>query len=199
MWECNLSHILPPVPLSKFAGKSGSQSKIIAPASTFQFVPKNGPLPEAASTEDHGIPPGTHWVDWAAPETIVLIDQPSGQSCAAVGGIMALRMKVLGVKAAVVNGRVRDLDELQASKLPVCSWIPPGIRPLLRLGILNLWQTFLNAAGFSDLGSRNIRCGHRSGIKTWCSKYTYLRKWSFCLTGMIWTRQLVDLLGASLD
>lgn len=34
---------------------------------------------------------------------------------------MALRMKVLGVKAAVVNGRVRDLDELQASKLPVCS------------------------------------------------------------------------------
>jgi regulator of RNase E activity RraA len=32
---------------------------------------------------------------------------------------MALRMKVLGVKATVVNGRVRDLDELEGSQLPV--------------------------------------------------------------------------------
>lgn len=32
---------------------------------------------------------------------------------------MATRMKVLGIKAAVVGGRVRDLRELQATKLPV--------------------------------------------------------------------------------
>ncbi|KAK2768424.1 hypothetical protein FQN54_000279 [Arachnomyces sp. PD_36] len=107
-------------PLSNFTRQPpGNASTVIAPASTFQFIPKNDPLPESASTEEHGIPPGTHWVDWAQPDTIVLIDQPRGQSCAAVGGIMALRMKVLGVKAAVVNGRVRDLDELQDSKLPI--------------------------------------------------------------------------------
>lgn len=32
---------------------------------------------------------------------------------------MATRMKVLGIKAAVVEGRVRDLRELQATELPV--------------------------------------------------------------------------------
>jgi regulator of RNase E activity RraA len=33
---------------------------------------------------------------------------------------MAARMKCLGVKAAVVSGRVRDLAELHESGLPVC-------------------------------------------------------------------------------
>lgn len=117
--ETLISHISQSGPISSFTRKAGSQSKTIAPASTFQFVPKNDPLPEAASTEGHGIPPGTHWVDWAQPETIVMIDQPAGQNCAAVGGIMALRMKALGVKAAVVNGRMRDLEELQETGLPV--------------------------------------------------------------------------------
>jgi regulator of RNase E activity RraA len=33
---------------------------------------------------------------------------------------MATRMKVLGIRAAVVNGRVRDLRELVETELPVC-------------------------------------------------------------------------------
>lgn len=33
---------------------------------------------------------------------------------------MATRMKVLGIRATVVNGRVRDLRELQETQLPVC-------------------------------------------------------------------------------
>lgn len=36
---------------------------------------------------------------------------------------MAVRMKYLGVKAALVNGRVRDLSELKASELPVCFYL----------------------------------------------------------------------------
>jgi regulator of RNase E activity RraA len=36
---------------------------------------------------------------------------------------MATRMKVLGIKAAVVGGRVRDLRELQATELPVGDFI----------------------------------------------------------------------------
>lgn len=93
-------------------------------------MPKNDPLPEIASSEGHGIPPGTHWVDWAQPNTVVLIDQPAGQNCAAVGGIMALRMKVLGVKAAVVNGRIRDLAEQQETELPVSRGFPPCLEPI---------------------------------------------------------------------
>lgn len=59
--------------------------------------------------------------DPAKAGSIIVIEQPEGQYCAVTGGIMATRMKVLGIKAAVVNGRVRDLRELQATGLPVCS------------------------------------------------------------------------------
>lgn len=51
--------------------------------------------------------------------SIVVLEQPDHQSCAVTGGIMATRMKVLGIKAAVVGGRVRDLRELQGLELPV--------------------------------------------------------------------------------
>ena len=95
--------------------------KIIGYASTFKFVPKNDPTPETALLRDYGFPSGTHWADWAQPDSIVLIDQPAGQNCAVLGGIMSARMKVLGVKAVIVNGRVRDLAELSSSQLPVCS------------------------------------------------------------------------------
>lgn len=115
------------VPFAPSRTNLETQPKIIATASTFKFIPKNDPIPEDASeSKDHGIPPDTHWVDWAQPGTVVLIEQPAGQYCAALGGIMAARMKVLGVKAAFVNGRVRDLAELRGSQLQVS--IYPYIR-----------------------------------------------------------------------
>ena len=52
-------------------------------------------------------------------DTVMVIEQPEGQSCAAIGGIMANKMKVNGVLACVVGGRVRDIEELKASGLPV--------------------------------------------------------------------------------
>lgn len=69
--------------------------------------------------EENGFPSGTHWVDWAKPGTIVMIDQPAEQKCAVLGGIMATRISVLGAKGVIVNGRVRDLAELRASGLQV--------------------------------------------------------------------------------
>lgn len=108
-------------PFSPFIGRQSGQPKIIAPVSTFRFIPKDAPTPEVESLEKHGFPPGKHWVDWAQPGTVVVIEQPAGQSCAALGGIMAARLKYLGVKAAVVDGRVRDLAELHGSGLHVCS------------------------------------------------------------------------------
>ena len=65
------------------------------------------------------IPAGNHWVDLTEPETIVVMSQPEGQKCAVLGGIMALRMRVLGAKGVVVNGRVRDVVELGETGLPV--------------------------------------------------------------------------------
>lgn len=65
------------------------------------------------------MPKGSHWVDLTEPGTIVVIEQPEGQKCAAVGGIMAQRMKVRGAAGCVVGGRVRDFAELKNSGLTV--------------------------------------------------------------------------------
>jgi regulator of RNase E activity RraA len=49
----------------------------------------------------------------------VVISQPPGQKCAVVGGIMGVRMVKRGVKAVVVDGRVRDLETLRGVGVPV--------------------------------------------------------------------------------
>ncbi|EDN03730.1 predicted protein [Histoplasma mississippiense (nom. inval.)] len=108
------------VPFSPSQINLENEPKAIGPASTFKFIPKNDPLPEDTSpSKDHTIPPGHHWVDCAQPGTVVFIEQPAGQFCASVGGIMAARMKVLGVKGVVVDGRVRDLAELRSTQLQI--------------------------------------------------------------------------------
>lgn len=75
---------------------------------------------ESLSPDDpHAIPKGSHWADETEEGTILIIEQPTSQTCAAVGGIMAARMKVRGLRGCVVGGRVRDLAELKTSGLPV--------------------------------------------------------------------------------
>ena len=59
--------------------------------------------------------------------TIVVIEQPPGQKCAAVGGIMAQRMKVRQVAGCVVGGRVRDFAELRDSGLAVSHATVPSL------------------------------------------------------------------------
>ncbi|KAL4788184.1 hypothetical protein BJX76DRAFT_345057 [Aspergillus varians] len=107
-------------PFSPTLGRNTTEPKIIGEASTIRFIPKSSPSPEPESdASPHTFPPGKHWVDCTTPGTIVLIEQPAGQHCAVVGGIMAVRMKTLGVKGVVVNGRIRDLSEIHAAGLPV--------------------------------------------------------------------------------
>jgi regulator of RNase E activity RraA len=88
----------------------------IAPASTVIFTSKDG---KDEMPIEPNIPNGRHWVDLTEPDTIVVMVQPEGQKCAILGGIMALRMKVLNAKGIVVKGRIRDLAELTATGLPV--------------------------------------------------------------------------------
>lgn len=102
--------------LSDLIPITSSGKSLAAPASTVLFIPKT----EDGSAYPQGnIPAGAHWVDLAPPHTIVVESQPEGQKNAVLGGIMAARMKVLKVQGVVVHGRVRDIEELKDSGLPV--------------------------------------------------------------------------------
>ncbi|KAI9646919.1 hypothetical protein NHQ30_004919 [Ciborinia camelliae] len=91
----------------------------IAPVSTVIFAPKNSA--DISNYPAANIPTDKHWVDLTVPDSIVIITQPEGQKNAVLGGIMALRAQVLGAKGVVVSGRVRDLDELEATGIPIWS------------------------------------------------------------------------------
>lgn len=83
------------------------------------FAPRDASEAELSSYGEGNIPAGKHWVDCTEPGTVVVISQPRGQICAVLGGIMALRMSVLGAKGVVAYGRVRDIEELRETGLPV--------------------------------------------------------------------------------
>ncbi|KAF8473367.1 ribonuclease E inhibitor RraA/Dimethylmenaquinone methyltransferase [Kalaharituber pfeilii] len=87
---------------------------IAAPACTVLFLPKSTPPPPTLVT------PTAHFADQLTPDTIVVISQPPDQRNAVVGGIVAARMHKIGAKGVVVDGRVRDLAQLEG-KMPVFS------------------------------------------------------------------------------
>lgn len=91
----------------------------VAPVSTVLFTPKDEDASAGVERPAPNFPKDTHWVDNAVPGTFAVLQQPAGQTNAICGGIMALRMKVLGVKGIIVAGRVRDLLELRSTELPV--------------------------------------------------------------------------------
>lgn len=108
---------------------ASSQPVTVAPVSTVLFAPK-GQQPPAGGSEGGGdlpaqnIPKDAHWADLAEPGTFAVLKQPEGQTNAVCGGIMALRMKVRQVAGIIVAGRVRDLDELRSTNLPVRDLVP---------------------------------------------------------------------------
>lgn len=83
-----------------------------------------------------------------------MVEQPEGQFCAVVGGIMAVRMNALGVKGVLVNGRIRDVEEMRGCGIPV------------RLGRLLSWGTQRLMQDIPGLGPRNINRWDRCGSKT---------------------------------
>ncbi|KKA28676.1 hypothetical protein TD95_003078 [Thielaviopsis punctulata] len=91
---------------------------VLAPAFTVLFTPKSA---APAALPPANIPPAMHWVDMAERDSIVVIHQPPGQTNAVCGGIMALRMAVLGVAGVLVDGRVRDVQEFAALDVPILS------------------------------------------------------------------------------
>lgn len=116
-FETNAVPFALPKPLSH---DPATQDKVIGPASTLKLLPKYS----LSAETPHAVPKGRHWVDMTESGTVVVIDQPEGQKCAAIGGIMAQKMKLNGVAGCVVGGRVRDMAELVKSELPVSDGCP---------------------------------------------------------------------------
>ncbi|KAM3075523.1 hypothetical protein ACMFMG_007666 [Clarireedia jacksonii] len=100
-----------------YKSANSSNENVLAPVSTVVFVPKSST--DLAKYPTPNIPEGKHWVDLTVPKSIIVISQPEGQNNAVLGGIVALRAKVLDARGIVVSGRVRDLDELEATGLPI--------------------------------------------------------------------------------
>ena len=103
-------------PVPSLVNPTAANRITIAPASTVQFVPRNAT--DLSDYHEENISKDKHWVDLTQPDTVVVISQPKGQICAVLGGIMALRMKVIGASGVIAYGRVRDLEELKETGLP---------------------------------------------------------------------------------
>ncbi|TVY62880.1 hypothetical protein LSUE1_G008526, partial [Lachnellula suecica] len=71
---------------------TSTPSPLIAPASTVLFASKFNQESNVALPEGN-IPKGSHYVDLTEEGTVVVMQQPLGQKCAVLGGIMALRMR----------------------------------------------------------------------------------------------------------
>ncbi|KZZ96691.1 Demethylmenaquinone methyltransferase [Moelleriella libera RCEF 2490] len=113
--------------LAELRAISSTDALTIAPVSTILFAAKGRVEDEATLAVPANVPKDTHWADLTEPDTFVVMKQPPGQTNAICGGIMALRMKVRGVKGIIVAGRVRDVQELQSTNLPVIMSPPPPL------------------------------------------------------------------------
>ncbi|KAH6610593.1 hypothetical protein Trco_000613 [Trichoderma cornu-damae] len=105
------------------ASQATESAVAIAPVFTVLFAPKGQPAGGSSQNGDslpgQNIPKDAHWADLAEPGAFAVLKQPPGQTNAVCGGLMALRMKVRQVRGIIVAGRVRDLDELKSTDLPI--------------------------------------------------------------------------------
>ncbi|ORY82585.1 ribonuclease E inhibitor RraA/Dimethylmenaquinone methyltransferase [Protomyces lactucae-debilis] len=96
--------------------------KVIGRTYTVKFDDSNfSTLPSKGRMEDTDIPPGTHYIDHLPQGSILVLQQPKNQDNACFGGIMALRAQMQGVQAVLVDGRIRDVEEMRQLGLPVYS------------------------------------------------------------------------------
>ncbi|CAD6594083.1 MAG: hypothetical protein ASARMPRED_008513 [Alectoria sarmentosa] len=82
-------------------------TKIIGPAYTVKYVPKNH------------VPPPLAQIDTIPPHSILFISSPSHTINAVYGGLMSARARHSHAAGTVVDGRVRDLQEHRDLHYPV--------------------------------------------------------------------------------
>jgi regulator of RNase E activity RraA len=90
----------------------------MVPKATKSFPSPTTPAPDLVESN---LTDSRPYADLTEKDTIVVISQPAGQSCAVTGGIMAARVKNMGAKGLVVDGRVRDIVALNDIQLPIWS------------------------------------------------------------------------------
>lgn len=71
------------------------------------------------ANDDKAPKPPKHFADSAESGKIMYIDQPKEMYSACFGGLMATRVKHIGATGVVINGRFRDVKEIQELGLPV--------------------------------------------------------------------------------
>ncbi len=93
----------------------GNGKRLVGLISTANFVSnaEGGPASD--------IPKDKHWVDMVTPGSVLIQNQVEDHRNALLGGIMAARLRVLGVKGVITHGKIRDIDELEDIGLPVWS------------------------------------------------------------------------------
>ena len=87
----------PSPPGSTLLAKAKNGEKVIAAASTLKYVDKANKIDPLPADSPNAIPKGSHWADETEPGTVLVIEQPEGQTNAAIGGIMAMRMQMRGL------------------------------------------------------------------------------------------------------
>ncbi|KAL2915632.1 hypothetical protein HK105_204817 [Polyrhizophydium stewartii] len=105
------------------------EARVCGPAFTMEFVAASSPTPTPAAPTQPW-----HHMDQAPPGSVVVMAYPPSPN-AVFGGLMAARCKALGVRGAVVVGRVRDMRELLATGVPVfaAGTSTLGLAPFVRL------------------------------------------------------------------
>ena len=98
---------------------SWNRKRCLGPAFTVQFQPKDHSQSSLPRIAESNIPPGKIWSDLVSPDSIVVVQQPEGQSNAVVGGIHMERLNQRKAMGLVVDGRIRDLGELAEVPLAV--------------------------------------------------------------------------------
>jgi len=63
--------------------------------------------------------PPKHFADSAEPDKIMYIQQPKDMYSACFGGLMATRLTKIGAAGVVIDGRFRDVREIQELGFPV--------------------------------------------------------------------------------
>ncbi len=101
-------------------------------------MPKSGDVSAGAKgttvPSESNLPTGKHVSDCLSPGTIAVMQQPVGQIVAAVGDIIATRLRDRGLHGIVVDGRTRDIES--------CSEI-------CKTGDYQIWTRGLSAVGTS--------------------------------------------------
>lgn len=88
----------------------GSAPTIVGEAVTVKMV----------DAKDSSAPsPPKHFADAAEPGKIMYIQQPKDLNSACFGGLMATRAKKIGAEGVIIDGRFRDVQEIQKLGLPV--------------------------------------------------------------------------------